>query len=262
MEGAGQHVFSLFFDPTRYDLSRVGRYKYNKKLAVGPRAVGRTLTRPVADPMIGEVLAEAGAVVSREMARLFDSKGVSEAYVKVETESAGEQEFKIMSNGMVDIHGFVDFDPEADGINEHVCFSVLREILDSCEGEEALHEALRARKDELIPKHITIDDIYASISYILGLPYDIGTTDDIDHLGNRRIRSVGELLQNQFRIGFSRMERVVREKMTLQAQDVDAITPQSLINIRPVVAAIKEFFRLFAPVSVYGSDQPAGRADP
>ena len=242
VEGAGQHVFSLFFDPARYDLSRVGRYKYNKKLAVGPRAVGRTLTRPVADPMTGEVLAEEGAIVSRDLAHTLDEKGVAEIYVKIDTESAGEQEFKIMSNGMVDPKPFLGFDPEEDGVNENVCFAVLREILESCEGEEALHEALRARKDELVPKHITVADIYASINYILGLPYDIGTTDDIDHLGNRRIRSVGELLQNQFRIGFSRMERVVREKMTLQAQDVDAITPQSLINIRPVVAAIKEFF--------------------
>ena len=242
VDGATTHINNLFFDPQRYDLSRVGRFKYNKKLSIVERVLGRTLTRPVADPLTGELLAEAGVTVSRALADEFDTTGVKEAYINVETEE-GESEFKVIANHTVDIKNYVSFDAEAEcGINERVCFDELMKILDENEDEEELKAALRANKDKLIPKHITLDDIFATVSYILGLAYDIGTVDDIDHLGNRRIRSVGELLQNQFRIGITRMERVVREKMGVQAQDAEAVTPISLINIRPVVAAIREFF--------------------
>ena len=168
----------------------------------------------------------------------------------------------MISNGMVDIKDFVDFDCSEYGINEKVRFVVLKEILEQNEDEESLREAIKANVDSLIPKHIIKDDIFASINYINNLCYDVGNTDDIDHLGNRRIRSVGELLQNQFRIGFSRMERVIRERMTIQAQDTDMITPQALVNIRPVVAAIKELFWIFALVPVYGSDESTGGTDP
>ena len=241
VENSQQHLESLFFDDRRYDLSRVGRYKYNKKLGISNRLAGCRLSRPVVNPLTGEVMAEAGELLDRAKAVEIENAGVMVAYVTVE-EHDGSVEVKVTSNGMVDIRAFVNFDVEELGIREHVRFSVLREILEGAEDEEALKEAIRQRADELVPKHIIIDDILASINYLNCLAHDVGTTDDIDHLGNRRIRSVGELLQNQFRIGFSRMERVIRERMTLQAQDMDVITPQALINIRPVVAAIKEFF--------------------
>ncbi len=241
VENSQQHLESLFFDDRRYDLSRVGRYKYNKKLGISNRLAGCRLSRPVVNPLTGEVMAEAGELLDRAKAVEIENAGVMVAYVTVE-EHDGSVEVKVISNGMVDIRAFVNFDVEELGIREHVRFSVLREILEGAEDEEALKEAIRQRADELVPKHIIIDDILASINYLNCLAHDVGTTDDIDHLGNRRIRSVGELLQNQFRIGFSRMERVIRERMTLQAQDMDVITPQALINIRPVVAAIKEFF--------------------
>ena len=241
VENSQQHLESLFFDDRRYDLSRVGRYKYNKKLGISNRLAGCRLSRPVVNPLTGEVMAEAGELLDRAKAVEIENAGVMVAYVTVE-EHDGSVEVKVISNGMVDIRAFVNFDAEELGIREHVRFSVLREILEGAEDEEALKEAIRQRADELVPKHIIIDDILASINYLNCLAHDVGTTDDIDHLGNRRIRSVGELLQNQFRIGFSRMERVIRERMTLQAQDMDVITPQALINIRPVVAAIKEFF--------------------
>ncbi|MCI8496874.1 MAG: DNA-directed RNA polymerase subunit beta [Clostridiales bacterium] len=237
VESAQQHIDGLFFDARRYDLSRVGRYKYNKKLAVAHRLTGKVLARPVIHPLTGEIMAESGEVIKRSVAEAIEKAGVSLVYLDVEG-----KEVKVLSNGMVDIHDFVDFDVDDLGINEKVRFVVLREILESGEDVEAMREAIKSRIDELIPKHIIIDDIFATINYINNLCHDIGNTDDIDHLGNRRIRSVGELLQNQFRIGFSRMERVIKEKMTLQAPDMDAITPQSLINIRPVVASIKEFF--------------------
>ena len=237
VDGALSHIEGLFFDARRYDLSRVGRYKYNKKLDIAGRLAGQRLAQPIADPRTGELLADAGEKLSIEKAQAISAAGVSEACLEVEG-----KEFKIFSNGMVDIGDFLPYDFSDCGINEKVSFRVLCEIMDSCKTEEEYRDAVLERADELIPKHITIDDIFASINYILGLSYDIGVTDDIDHLGNRRIRSVGELLQNQFRIGFSRMERVIRERMTLQAQDVGEMTPQGLINIRPVVAAIKEFF--------------------
>ncbi len=241
VENSQQHLESLFFDPRRYDLSRVGRYKYNKKLGIANRLAGCRLSRPVVDPLTGEVLNEAGDLIGRARAIELEDAGVSVAYVVVD-DHGESREIKIISNGMVDIGRFVDFDCGELGIHERVRFSVLQEILENNESEEDRREAIRKRAGELVPNHIIVDDILASINYLNCLGHDIGNVDDIDHLGNRRIRSVGELLQNQFRIGFSRMERVIRERMTLQAQDMDVITPQALINIRPVVAAIKEFF--------------------
>jgi DNA-directed RNA polymerase subunit beta len=231
------HLMNLFFDPRRYDLSRVGRYKYNKKLAIGARIAGRQAAEPVANPMTGELMANVGDVLTTEQARAIEAAGVSRVKITVE-----DRDIYVISNGMVDIHDYVPFDCAEYGINEKVRFCVLKEILEQNEDEDALREAIRANVDNLIPKHIIKDDIFASINYVNNLAYDVGNVDDIDHLGNRRIRSVGELLQNQFRIGFSRMERVIRERMTVQAQDMDVITPQALVNIRPVVAAIKEFF--------------------
>ena len=239
IESAQSHLNSLFFDPRRYDLSRVGRYKYNKKLRLEGRLTGQTLSQPVADPSTGELMAEAGETVTRELAEKMDDAGVTSVVVALE-----DREVKILSNGMVDISKYVDFDALKDcGINERVSFAVLREILDECgEDQGKLKVTLRRRKGDLIPNFITVEDIFASINYMNCLAQGLGLTDDIDHLGNRRIRCVGELLQNQFRIGFSRLERVIRERMTLQAQDLEQLTPHSLINIRPVVAAIKEFF--------------------
>ncbi len=242
VDGAKAHLEQLFFDSRRYDLSRVGRYKYNKKFAISLRINGKTLSRPVADPMTGELIAEAGELINKDKALEIQKKGVDSVYLDVMDAEGNRSEVKVLSNRMVDINDFVDFDASELGVGEWVSFPVLKEILEGNESVEDVKESIKNRIDDLIPKHITVDDILASINYILGLAHDIGTVDDIDHLGNRRIRSVGELLQNQFRVGFARMERVVREKMTLQAQDTDVITPQSLINIRPVVAAIKEFF--------------------
>ena len=242
IESAQIHINNLFFDPHRYDMSRVGRYKYNKKLGIADRLSGRTLAEPVADPRTGEVLANRNETVDRELARKIENAGVKVVYVRV-AERDNEKVVKVISNGMVDISGYVDFDAKAEcGINENVVFSLLCEILDSAENEEQLKEMLREKKEELIPNHITVDDIFASINYMNCLAEGVGSTDDIDHLGNRRIRCVGELLQNQFRIGFSRLDRVIHERMTLQNQDVEAMTPNTLINIRPVTAAIREFF--------------------
>jgi DNA-directed RNA polymerase subunit beta len=237
VESASTHINTLFFDPRRYDLSRVGRYKYNKKLAIATRLYGKTLIRPVADPMTGEIIAEAGETLSRARASEIERAGVDTAFVDV-----GGREVKVISNGMVSADDFISFNAASCGINEKVRFSVLREILENAKSDDEIKAAMGLRSDELIPKHIIIDDIFASINYLNGLASDIGTVDDIDHLGNRRIRSVGELLQNQFRIGFSRMERVIRERMNLQSQDLDVVTPQSIINSRPVMASIKEFF--------------------
>ena len=234
VDSAESLLNALFFDPRRYDLSAVGRYKFNKKLAIWSRLAGQTLALPVVDPMTGEILAEPGEVLTREKARELDAKGVNEAVLDLE----GTQ-IKVFSNHMVDMKYFVDFDPAECGVTERVRFSVLQELLQEFSGEE-LKEAVRDRIDELVPKHIIVDDIMASINYLNCLAHGVGSADDIDHLGNRRLRCVGELLQNQFRIGFSRMERVIRERMT--TQDLDVVTPQSLINIRPVTAAIKEFF--------------------
>ena len=244
LESAQQLLDNLFFDPRRYDISRVGRYKYNKKLAIAARLAGCKLAEPVIAPLTGEILAEAGEVVTKAKAKEIERAGVMVAVTDVEGKKV-----KIISNGMVDP---MDYVPEGvtkeelleAGINEKVRFQIITEIVDECgDDKEALLEQLRLRHDDLIPNHIIIDDIFSSINYINCLANKIGTTDDIDHLGNRRIRCVGELLQNQFRIGLSRMERVVRERMTLQAQEKEEnITPQALINIRPVMMAIKEFF--------------------
>ena len=240
IESAQSHINALFFDARRYDLSRVGRYKYNKKLGISNRLQGQKLAAPIANPLTGEVMFDEGKVLSREEAVQVENAGVTVAYVMAEGQ---EEPVKIISNGMVDISCYVDFDAKKEcGINEKVRFSVLAEILEAARTPEELKDALREREDELIPKHIIVDDIFASINYMNCLACGIGSIDDIDHLGNRRIRSVGELLQNQFRIGFSRLERVIRERMTLQAQDLEVLTPHALINIRPVVAAIKEFF--------------------
>ena len=237
VESAQNHINSLFFDPRRYDLSKVGRYKYNKKLAIGRRLSGRTLAQDAIDPLTGEILASKDTVLTREMAAKIEVAGVDTAFINVEGKTV-----KVISNGMVDLANFVSFNPKELGIHEKVRFSVLRNILETVSDENEIRELIKARQDELIPKHILIDDIFASINYLNCLGSGVGTVDDIDHLGNRRIRSVGELLQNQFRIGFSRMERVIRERMTIQSQDSEVITPQALINIRPVVASIKEFF--------------------
>ena len=244
-DGAKGYLYNLFFDPHRYDMSRVGRYKYNKKLAIGARIAGKTLAEPVVNPMTGEILADAGEIVSREKAAEIEAAGVREAYLAVVEADGTESTVKVISNGMVDIRNFVDsdvYEAVKDVIVEHVSLDVLNGIIENAADKDDLIATIIERASELTPNHITLDDIFAVTNYFLGLSHDIGVTDDIDHLGNRRIRCVGELLQNQFRIGFSRMERVIREKMSLQAQDIDAITPQSLINIRPVVAAIKEFF--------------------
>ena len=244
LETAQTHLDNLFFDPYRYDISRVGRYKYNKKLSLFDRIVGATLSQPVIAPLTGELLAEEGEVVSKEKAIEIEQAGVNVVFVKVDD----DKEIKVISNGMVDIKPYFPQFTEEQlneiGINEKVSFSALKEILEAdVEDDNALLGLLKEHCDDLIPKHITIDDIFSSINYVNSIAFGIGKTDDIDHLGNRRIRSVGELLQNQFRIGLARMERVVRERMTLQAQeDDDKITPQTLINIRPVLMAIKEFF--------------------
>ena len=248
IEGARTYLEQLFFDPRRYDLSRVGRYKYNKKLAISSRIRGKVAARPIVDPTTGEILVDADTVITREMADMVEAKGVIEAYVNVQDFEGKVTEVKVLSNGMVNLSDFVDLTAEdldeldKAGVNEKVSLEVLKGIMEEFTDKEELKQALIDNVAALIPNHITLDDIFASVNYFLGLPHEVGTVDDIDHLGNRRIRSVGELLQNQFRIGFSRMERVVREKMTLQSQDPENITPQSLINIRPVVAAIKEFF--------------------
>ena len=238
LETAQAHLDGLFFDPHRYDLSRVGRYKYNKKLGMADRLNGQILAEPVISPQ-GEFLADAGEKIDKIKAMEIEDAGVMFAFVDVDGNKV-----KVVSNGMVDIKKYVDFDCTPLGIREKVSYAVLAEILEKCgDDEEALKEEIRIKQDDLVPKHITTDDIFATVSYLCNLACGVGTTDDIDHLGNRRIRAVGELLQNQFRIGFTRMERVIRERMTLQAQDdEDAITPQALINIRPVVAAIREFF--------------------
>ena len=234
VENAESYLSSLFFDARRYDVSNVGRYKFNKKMALWSRLSGQTLASPLADPMTGELLAEAGEVISRARAEELETYGITSAEVMVD-----DQVVKMFSNGMVDISRFVDFDPAELGIKQKVFFPVLKELLETYGGEE-LKDAIVERMDDLVPKHITVSDILASINYLNCLGHGIGTTDDIDHLGNRRLRSVGELLQNQFRVGFTRLERVIRERMT--TQDLDVVTPQSLINIRPVTAVIKEFF--------------------
>ncbi len=227
---------SLLFDARRYDLSAVGRYKFNKKLDIANRLTNHILAAPLADPWTGEILADAGETITRERARELADRGVNEALLDVEGTLV-----KVFANNMVDMSKYVNFDPEECGVTERVRISVLKELLEEyADDEEGMKAAIRTRLDDLMPKHIIVDDMLASVNYLTGLACGVGHKDDIDHLGNRRLRCVGELLQNQFRIGFSRMERVIRERMTIQ--DLDIVTPQSLINIRPVTAAIKEFF--------------------
>ena len=235
VEASETLIHNLFFDPRRYDLSTVGRYKFNKKLSLWQRVPGYKLVYPVADPATGELLFDEGHLLTKDDARLLDAVGVAEVTIDVEG-----QPLRVMSNKMCDLSHYVDFDPLAEcGIKERVRFDVLQELLSQYSGEE-LKDQIRLHRTDLVPKHIIVDDILTSINYMNGLARGISVKDDIDHLGNRRLRCVGELLQNQFRIGFSRMERVIRERMTIQ--DLDVVTPQSLINIRPVTAAIKEFF--------------------
>lgn len=239
VESATSLMDAMFFDVRRYDISAVGRYKYNKKLDIARRITGHKLLEPVVDPMTGEVLAEGEEILTRDKARLLSRRGVNHAVI----ESSEGTAVKVFGNGMVDIGDFQEytgFTAEELDVKEKVRFSVLKEIIDSGASGDELKKTVQTRIHDLIPKTIIVDDMLASICYLLNLGHGIGTTDDIDHLGNRRLRCVGELLQNQFRIGFSRMERVIRERMTIQ--DLDIVTPQSLINIRPVTAAIKEFF--------------------
>ncbi len=227
---------SLLFDARRYDLSAVGRYKFNKKLDIANRLTNQILAAPLVDPWTGEILADAGETITRERARELADRGVNEALLDVEGTLV-----KVFANNMVDMSKYVNFNPEECGVTERVRISVLKELLEEyADDEEGMKAAIRTRLDDLMPKHIIVDDMLASVNYLTGLACGVGHKDDIDHLGNRRLRCVGELLQNQFRIGFSRMERVIRERMTIQ--DLDIVTPQSLINIRPVTAAIKEFF--------------------
>ena len=234
VESSESYIEALFFDARRYDVSKVGRYKFNKKLDIWSRLNGQTLAQPVTDPMTGEIIAMNGETINRAKAHEISSRGVSRAVIDV-----NGREVVVFSNGMVDMAKFVDFDPAQYGIKEKVSFSVLREMLETVPAD-GWEEAIEARRSDLIPMHITKDDILASINYLCCMVQGAGTKDDIDHLGNRRLRCVGELLQNQFRVGFTRLERVIRERMTVQ--DLDVVTPQSLINIRPVTAVIKEFF--------------------
>ncbi len=238
VDSAESLITSMFFDPRRYDLAKVGRYKFNKKLALKNRISGQVLAEEVVSPMTGEILAEAGTKITRELASTIQNNAVPYVWISVEET---ERPIKVLSNMMVDFEAVVGIDPEEVGVNEQVYYPVLAGILEETAGDiDELKDAIKRDMHDLIPKHITKEDILASINYNMHLEYGIGTDDDIDHLGNRRIRSVGELLQNQYRIGLSRLERVVRERMT--TQDMEGISPQSLINIKPVTAAVKEFF--------------------
>ena len=236
VDSAESLLNGMFFDPRRYDLAKVGRYKFNKKLHMKNRIVGQIPSEDIVDTSTGEILAEAGKAITKDQAIAIQNAAIP--YVWIQTEERVE---KVLSNLMVDLSAYVTFDPAEVGITELVYYPVLKEILEKAgDDEEALKAELHRNIHELVPKCITKEDILASINYNMHLEYGIGVKDDIDHLGNRRIRAVGELLQNQYRIGLSRMERVVRERMT--TQDIDGITPQSLINIKPVTAAVKEFF--------------------
>ena len=235
VESARSLINSMFFDPKRYDLAKVGRYKFNKKLLLRNRIAGQVLAEDVVDVTTGEILAEAGTEVTKELADQIQNAAVPSVMIQTE-----ERNIKVLSNMMVDLRAYVDCNPRDLGITELVYYPVLAQLMEENEDEEELKEAIRRSVHDLIPKHITEDDIFASINYNIHLEYGLGNDDDIDHLGNRRIRAVGELLQNQYRIGMSRLERVVRERMT--TQDAEGISPQSLINIKPVTAAVKEFF--------------------
>ena len=251
VESATSQIDMLFFDPRRYDLSRFGRYKMNKKLSLARRIMNHVAAENVVDPFTGEILVEADKKIDRKLAERIDAAGVNLVVLKIDDPMKDQpHKVKVITNGCVDAQAIIDsyypafkgVDVKECGINERCSFEEIKKILDTTSDVEEQKELLRRNHDQLIGRTVTVTDILSSINYLNGLGHGIGTTDDIDHLGNRRIRSVGELLQNQFRIGFSRMERVIRERMTLQSQDQSVITPQALINIRPVVAAIKEFF--------------------
>ncbi|MDR0946449.1 MAG: DNA-directed RNA polymerase subunit beta [Ruminococcus sp.] len=254
VENSLSHINALFFDAKRYDLARFGRYKYNKKLGIASRIAGHYAAHPVANPSTGEIMIDTGEFIRREKAAEAEQAGVSEVWLKVERKESyttptgeavntvRESIVKVIGNGMVDIKPYITFDATKYGINEKVSYTELHRILEENKTPEEIETAVRRDADKLVPKHITIDDIFATVSYFLNLCEGVGTVDDIDHLGNRRIRSVGELLQNQFRIGFTRMERVIRERMNIGQQGSENITPPSLVNIRPITAAIREFF--------------------
>ena len=242
VENSRAHLNNLFFDPRRYDLARFGRYKMNNKLSLTRRIAGYKAAEDIIAPLTGELLAAKGEKINMAKAEEIDNAGVTRVVILVEKKGEEPRPFIVISNGCVNAQNFFSFDVEAEaGVNERANFAEIRKILDTTSDVEEQKELLRQNHDVLISRTVTVDDIFASVNYLLGLDHGIGTTDEIDHLGNRRVRSVGELLQNQFRIGFSRMERVIRERMTLQNQENGEITPQSLVNIRPVVAAIKEF---------------------
>ena len=235
VESAESLITAMFFDPRRYDLAKVGRYKFNKKLALRNRINGHVLAEDVVDVSTGEIIAEAGTEVTRSLADDIQNAAVPYVWIQGETRN-----IKVLSSMMVDLRHYVDCNPKELGVTELVYYPILKQLMDENPNVEDLKEAIRKNIHDLIPKHITKDDIFASINYNMHLEYAIGHDDDIDHLGNRRIRAVGELLQNQYRIGLSRLERVVRERMT--TLDLEGISPQSLINIKPVTAAVKEFF--------------------
>ena len=238
VDSAESLITSMFFDPRRYDLAKVGRYKFNKKLLLKNRITGQILAREVFSPLTGEILAEAGTEVTRELADTIQNNAVPFVWISREGE---DRDIKVLSNMAVDLKEAAGIDPGEVGVSELVYYPVLADLMEEAAGDaEELKEAIRKNLHELVPKHITKEDIFASINYNIHLEYGLGNDDDIDHLGNRRIRAVGELLQNQYRIGLSRLERVVRERMT--TQDLEGISPQSLINIKPVTAAVKEFF--------------------
>ena len=238
MDSAESLITSMFFDPRRYDLAKVGRYKFNKKLMLRNRIAGHVLAEDAVSPITGEVIAEAGTKLTREMADAIQNAAIPYVWIDKPEE---ERKVKVLSNMMVDLKSIVDIDPGEVGVTELVYYPVLSGLLEETAGDiDELKSAIKRDIHDLIPKHITKEDILASINYNIHLEYGLGNDDDIDHLGNRRIRAVGELLQNQYRIGLSRLERVVRERMT--TQDLEGISPQSLINIKPVTAAVKEFF--------------------
>jgi len=235
VESATTLLNNLFFDPKRYDLAKFGRFKFNKKLSISSRIMGHRSAEKIINPETGEIIIEEDEVIDREKAKEIQNAGINSIYLNIEGKKV-----RVIGNGTVDLGAFVGFDTSDMGITEKVCLGPLKKLMEENESEKDLKKAILDNVDKLVPKHITVEDIIASINYLIHLNYDIGSDDDIDHLGNRRLRCVGELLQNQFRIGLSRMERVVRERMTIQ--DIDIVTPQALINIRPVAASIKEFF--------------------
>ena len=235
VESATTLLNSLFFDPKRYDLAKFGRFKFNKKLSLASRISGQRTAEKVIHPQTGEILVDEDGFIDREKAEAIQDAGINSVYI-----SAEGRKIRVIGNGTVDLKAFVDFDISDTGITERVRFETLKKLMEENKDPEDLHRAILENADSLVPKYITVEDIISSVNYLIHLNYGIGEDDDIDHLGNRRLRCVGELLQNQFRIGLARMERVVRERMTIQ--DIDIVTPQALINIRPVAAAIKEFF--------------------